>query len=249
MPYCQNCGSEVEDGMRFCPGCGTSLLSAEISAAVQPPVSTVKYHQGNESYTLPQGDASREYSLVLISMGTCSKTSTQSLLRDMLGYSVSDARLITNMLPMQIATALNFHQALDLARIFTEYGTQIAVYHFTGYVDFSPYAEASVFNASGSLLQSVLTTLATVTAANKVQNFLKWTIPAAIQNLFRPRYQYVSPPKYEHLSIYARKGPTLPHRSESERITPQHRQTEGHRPKPSDHSPHDSNHSFPGRRK
>ena len=245
MSYCPNCGSQVEESMHFCPACGHALSSAEVTATVQP----VIYQQTPVS-SCTQTTAATDYSLVLISLGSCMKTSAQSLFRDMLGYSLADAVRITSAFPVQIACALNFQQALDLARIFTEYGMQIAIYNSTGYVDFAPYAETSVFNSSGSLLQSVLATVATVTAANKVQRFLKWTIPATIQNLFRPKYPYNIPPKYEHRPVRKTKtsdaGPQ--HRPEPAHNMPPKERKE--QQKPSGHNPPNNNgpHTPGGRR-
>lgn len=76
MSFCPQCGAQTGAGMRFCPSCGAALAAAAV------PVDTV---------AAPGSD----YRLILISCGGCSRTQAQSLLRDTLGYTATEARTLT----------------------------------------------------------------------------------------------------------------------------------------------------------
>ncbi len=189
--FCPNCGTRLEESTNFCPNCGSSLTSAvqtyTDASVIQTPVSTA----------VCPVPAAEGYSLILVSLGSCAKVSARSLLRDLLGYTVTDAIQITNTLPAEIACALNFQQAVDLSRVLSEYGMQVAAYDSAGYVDLSSYADRSALSSSGSILETVLATIATITIANRVKKILKWMRPAPQQNLFKPKYMYTVPPRYE----------------------------------------------------
>ena len=206
MPYCPNCGTQTDKGMYFCPNCGNALSSS--TTTVQNAASAPVYQQPPTTYNYNNVTTAIDYSLVLVSLGTSTKSSAQSLIRDILGYTLADANRITAAVPTELACALNFRQALDLARVFTEYGMQVAVYNSGGYVNFAPYAESSAFNSSGSLLDSVLATLSTLTVANRVTSFIKRNLTHALQNLFRPKYHYEAPPKYERRYTPVKKVPS-----------------------------------------
>ncbi|MCD7767396.1 MAG: zinc ribbon domain-containing protein [Oscillospiraceae bacterium] len=176
MSFCPQCGAQTGAGMRFCLSCGAALAAAAV------PVDTV---------AAPGSD----YRLILISCGGCSRTQAQSLLRDTLGYTATEARTLTAEAPIEIACALTGQQALYLAQLFSEYGMQLGVTDGAGnYVDISDRASSSVFTASGALLATVTATLATIGAANRVRSFLRWERPAPPRYLFAPRYRSAPPP-------------------------------------------------------
>ena len=183
MPFCPNCGQSVEESMRFCPSCGAALAAGAITGTVS----------GDTSYT-PYGAQGDDYRLVLISCGTCTAATVRELLQNVLGYTASEASTLTDRVPAEFARMLSFQQALDIARMFTEYGMQIAVYNSSGYVDISQHATSSVFQSDGSILKTAAVSLAALTAVNRVTRFLRWTLPNPLRFLFTPRYRYQAPP-------------------------------------------------------
>lgn len=224
--YCPNCGKPVGTGVNYCPNCGYCVADAE----VLPENTEVCLNAGNaEIVELPNERSG--YSLILASLGTCTKVSARALFRDLLGYSLSDAIQITNAVPTELACSLTFRQAVDLARVFTEYGMQIAAYNADGYVDLSPYAGTSAFRSESSLLETVLATIATVTVANRVKTFLKWMRPAPQQHLFIPRYRYKAPPKYEPVIRKRKPVPEPAKAVPADRRPAEHRERRAPQPK------------------
>ena len=182
MPYCPNCGQQIDGTMRFCPGCGAALGGVNSTTSA------------NTAYTGTVNQSANDYRLVLVSPGSCKTATVREILHDVLGYSTADAATLSAQVPVEIAHSLSFQQALDLARMLTEYGMQVAVYNTNGYVDLSPYATSSVFDSDGSVLPTVAVTLASLGIANQVREFLRWSRPNPFSFLFAPRYHRPAPP-------------------------------------------------------
>ena len=92
MPFCPNCGTQVNIGDRFCSNCGTPIH------AVVAPTTRVVNNVGS--------DARSDYRIVLVSRGTCSRTAAIDMLSDLLGYTDADAALIIDNAPMEAALGL-----------------------------------------------------------------------------------------------------------------------------------------------
>ena len=150
MALCSACGAELSAGARFCSVCG-----AEVS-------------------TVAASTATGDYDLVLLTIGTCPQTQADDVLQDLLGYSELEAFELLTVLPAQVAYNLTETQALYLAQALTEYGMDVAVYRGATPVELGAKATASVYQSDGSILKSVLATLATVTIANRLTKFLRW---------------------------------------------------------------------------
>ena len=120
MPFCPNCGTQVNIGDRFCSNCGTPIH------AVVAPTTRVVNNVGS--------DARSDYRIVLVSRGTCSRTAAIDMLSDLLGYTDADAALIIDNAPMEAALGLTSIQAQYISQAITEYGMQVAIYNNDGYV-------------------------------------------------------------------------------------------------------------------
>ncbi len=107
MAYCVRCGQQLEDGMNFCPVCGTAVTAAGTQQEQPIPIAE----------TAPAYDpaTATDYRVILFSRGSCSAANARALLRDILGYSSSEARNILTMAPVEIACNLNMAHALYLA--------------------------------------------------------------------------------------------------------------------------------------
>ena len=108
MSYCPNCGNQVDDTMRFCPNCGKALtaeaeaMAAEQTAAAsaqpteapaqpasttaQPTTVNIYQTTANPSgaYSWATSNGLSDYSLILVSRGSCSKSTARSIIRDIL---------------------------------------------------------------------------------------------------------------------------------------------------------------------
>lgn len=205
MSFCPYCGGALVQGAGFCPGCGSPV--ADLSAALTTPAVTTPVVN-----TVPVAAAAEAYSLVLISLGTCRASYADDVLEDVLGYSNAEAKTIVSLVPTQIAQGLTAQQAQYIAQALTEYGMQVAIYNRQGVaVDMGQYATSSVFNSDGTFLGGVLTTLATLTVANRIRRFTRWDRPNLLQALFAPRYE-PAPPRHVRRSLFSRLFDPAPRR-------------------------------------
>ena len=186
MAFCVRCGQQLEDGMNFCPVCGTAVTAAE--AAVETPIPIVD--------TTPAYDpaTASDYRVILFSRGNCSAANARALLRDILGYSTSEARNILNMAPVEIACNMTMVQAMYLAQALTEYGIEVTVCNSQGYVNVPQAAATSVYDRTGSFLPAVASALAALSAANRVREFRRWNAVTR-PSLFRLAFQPAPPPR------------------------------------------------------
>lgn len=184
MAYCPNCGTELTDGMCFCPGCGQPAGSASSKANAAPePIHFAPVER-------------RDYSVILVSQGTATKTALRDLLEDMLGYTVSDARKLTNGMVMEVARGLTAEQAMYIAQALTEYGAQAAISTPSGFVDMAPMVGTSVFNRAGYFTAAVTASLAALTAMNRVSVFTPWMRGDVYRHVFAPRIPRAVPPAH-----------------------------------------------------
>ena len=191
MSYCQYCGAPVAPDARFCSSCGAPIpAEAIVPAAETVPVVAAP---------APYDDGAMDFSVVLYSIGTCARSYADDLLVDILGYTGSEARQILRVLPTEIARLLTFRQAQYIAQALTEYGMQVVVLKGDAEIDIAPYAKGSVYNSDGSFLSGVLTALASITVANRIRSFRRWTRTSLLSMLFAPRYRWTQPKHVRHI--------------------------------------------------
>ena len=189
MSYCRYCGAPVAPDARFCSSCG-----APVEAEAVVPV------EESAPAVLPADyDSAADYSVVLYTIGTCARSYADDLLEDILGYTNSEARQILRVLPTEIARLLTLRQAQYIAQALTEYGMQVVVLRGDAEIDITPYATGSVYNSDGSFLTGVLTALASITVANRIRSFRRWTRPSLLRMLFTPRYRWTPPRHVRHI--------------------------------------------------
>ena len=192
MSYCQYCGAPVAPDANFCSSCGAPVpAEAIVPAAETAPVAAPA--------PAPYDDGSMDFSVVLYSIGTCARSYADDLLVDVLGYTGSEARKILRVLPTEIARLLTFRQAQYIAQALTEYGMQVVVLKGDAEIDIAPYATGSVYNSDGSFLSGVLTALASITVANRIRSFRRWTRTSLLSMLFAPRYRWTQPKHVRHI--------------------------------------------------
>lgn len=183
MSYCPYCGGQLQLNAPFCPYCGQAVSGAA-SIPVMPASGT------------------QDYSLVLVSTGSCPQSQADDVIEDVLGYSGAEARSLVQMAPTQIAQYLTMQQAQYAAQALTEYGMQVAVFNGANAVDLGQYATGSVFNNDGSFIAGALAALATITVANRIKRFTRWSRPSLLSYLFAPRYRAPAPPRHVRRIIH-----------------------------------------------
>ena len=186
MAYCVRCGQQLGDGMNFCPVCGTAVTAAGTQQEQPIPIAE----------TAPAYDpaTATDYRVILFSRGSCSAANARALLRDILGYSSSEARNILTMAPVEIACNLNMAQALYLAQALTEYGIEVTVCNSQGYVNVPQAAATSVYDRTGSFVPAVASALAALSVANRVREIRRWTVGPR-PNLYRLSFRPSPPPR------------------------------------------------------
>ncbi len=198
MSYCSYCGTAIDSSMKYCPSCGAPLTASTASL------------QTYTAVTEPAADA--DYAVVLVSRGTCAESTARDVLEDLLGYSSTDAKAILAAAPTEAAMNLTQVQAKYIAQALTEYGMQVSVWDGGNYVelDNDETAKSSIFDNAGSFLAGAAAVLGTITVANQVKKFFRWTKPAPEEHVYRPRF-VVAPPKHKRRSfldwLFGRKEP------------------------------------------
>lgn len=186
MSFCPHCGGQLTLDAQFCPYCGQAV-AGYTPAAPTVPVMPVAGGQ--------------DYSLVLVSTGSCPRSSADDVLEDVLGYSHLESNALVRAVPTQIAQDLNMQQAQYIAQALTEYGMQVAVYSGMNAVDLGQYATGPIFNSDGSFIAGVAAAIAGIGAVNRIRRFTRWTRPLPPVHLFTPRYRAPAPPRHVRRSI------------------------------------------------
>lgn len=185
--FCPYCGSSLNDQVNFCPNCGAQLKD-NVSAA-KPAASA--------------GKANAEYSLVLVSRGSCPAAVAGDLLEDIFGYSDSAAASLVREAPVVVGQNLTAEEAAYVAQMFSEYGIEVSVLdRDEQYADLSSNAVKSVFDSSGNLLSNVLAVIGGLSIANRVTHYRRVRKPSLLERLFRPMFTPQRPPVHKrHIRI------------------------------------------------
>lgn len=228
--YCKNCGAEVTGG-NFCSYCGQPLTETTTSISLM-----------NKAVSTANLDD--QYSLVLVSCGSCSKTMTGDLLEDVFGYTDAESTNLVNMAPVVVGERMNATEAQTVAQLFTEYGVQVSITNQENqYVDLTSHATSSVFDKSGNLLKGVAAIIGALTVANRIKSYRRFKKPSLLERLFRLSYK-PNPPVYRrNFRPRLDPAPATPRRTirKSPPVSPS-RQPE----KPHPHAPEAHGHSRPG---
>lgn len=163
--FCPNCGTQLGAGVNFCPECGTKVTA-----------------------TVAVVDA-RDNMLMLVSLGTCARTTAAALLQQVCGYDASDALLIVDSVPITVARSLTDAQARYLAQAFTEYGLEVSIYDGNGWREWESDKD-SVWDSAGDLITSVAAALGLINLDNRI------TRDMMRRTDFPYRFSGVRPPVY-----------------------------------------------------
>ena len=181
--YCPNCGAQTNGTANFCAYCGTrltettpalSLLNKSVSTAVEED----------------------EYTLVLISCGTCDKTTAGDILEDIFGYTDAESTKLIRLAPVAVAENLTAEEAATVAQVFTEYGIKVSITNEKNqYVDLTDNAVSSVFDNSGNLLAGAAAIIGALTVANRIKSYRKYKKPSLLERIFHLKFDR-KPPVY-----------------------------------------------------
>lgn len=181
--YCKNCGAEVNGG-NFCSYCGQPLTETTPSISLM-----------NKAVSTANSD--NQYSLVLVSCGTCSKVMTGDLLEDVFGYTDAESTNLVNMAPVVVGERLNAREAQTVAQLLTEYGVQVSITNQQDqYVDLTANATSSVFDKAGNLLSGAAAIIGALTVSNRIRSYRRFKKPSLLERLFRLCYN-PAPPVYQ----------------------------------------------------
>lgn len=180
--FCKNCGAEVTGG-NFCQYCGQALTETTASISLM-----------NKAVSTANLDD--QYSLVLVSCGSCNKTMTGDLLEDVFGYTDTESANLINMAPVVVGEKLTASEAQTVAQLLSEYGVQVSVTNQQDqYVDLTSQATTSVFDNSGNLLAGAAAIIGALTVANRIRSYRRFKKPSLLERLFRLNYE-PHPPAY-----------------------------------------------------
>ena len=179
--FCGNCGAELTAQTNFCPYCGTALQSATTSVSLlNKAASTAK--------------AANEYSLVLVSKGTCDAAAAGDLLEDVFGYTDAESGNLVSMAPVIVGENLTAEEAATVAQMFTEYGMVVSITDRQDqYVDLTGKATSSVFDGTGKLLAGAAAVIGALTVANRISSYRRYKKPSLLERVFRISYQPARP--------------------------------------------------------
>ena len=181
--YCSNCGAELPAQVNYCPYCGTALQSVTASMSLM-----------NKAASTAQ--SSNQYSLVLVSPGSCDKVMAGDILEDVFGYTDAESGNLVSMVPVVVGENLTAEEAATVAQLFTEYGMQVSVTDRQDqYVDLSSKANSSIFDNKGGLLAGVAAVIGALTVANRITSYRRFKKPSLLERLFHLNYK-PAPPVY-----------------------------------------------------
>ncbi len=203
MANCQYCDQKLTETDRFCPYCGAPVPSDAFSAE------TADTDSADTSAQQAAVDTSGDYSVTLVSLGTCAEAAAVDLLEDTVGYTESQAKELVAAVPTEAAVNLSRTQAQYIAQAMTEYGMQVSIQCAGEDVDLGSDAESSVFDSAGNFLSGVLRTLGALTAANRLTTFRRSKKVSWLQKLFTPKYKRPAPPPHQRRLFGLQSGRTM----------------------------------------
>lgn len=182
--FCGNCGAELTARTNFCPYCGSPLQSGTTAISLlNKAASTAK--------------DTNQYSLVLVSRGTCSAVTAGDLLEDVFGYTDAESGNLVRMAPVVVAENLTAQEAMTVAQMYTEYGMEVSITDRKDqYVDLTDRATSSVFDSNGSLLSTAAAVIGALTVANRISAYRRFKRPSLLERLFHVNYRPAPPPPY-----------------------------------------------------
>ena len=188
MATCEYCGSLIQEGASYCSNCGAPAPAIDSSSSVSTADPVIQQGAG-------------DYSLILVSLGTCAKAAASDLLEDLLGYTSEQSADLFDMIPAQIAQQLTYEQALYLAKALTEYGMEVSVRNSSGYLSTEEEDTGSIFDSAGSLLEKAASVLGMITGLNRMRKFRKLEERRLYQKPFRKAPYPEQPPIHVRRSI------------------------------------------------
>ncbi len=181
--YCPNCGAEIMGTANFCAYCGSRLSESATALSLMNKAVSVSAKEDN-------------YNVVLISNGTCDKTTTGDVLEDIFGYTDAESTKLVSMAPVVVGENLTAEEAATVAQVLTEYGIQVSVTDDSDqYVDLSSKATASLFDNSGNLLAGAAAIIGALTVANRIKSYRRYKKPSLLERLFHLGFNR-KPPVY-----------------------------------------------------
>lgn len=181
--YCRHCGAVIADGSNFCSYCGQAQAETTTSVSLM-------------NKAVSTANADDKYSLVLISCGSCDKTTAGDLLEDVFGYTDAESSNLIRMAPVAVGERLTAAEAQTIAQMLSEYGIQVSITDGNNqYADLTAGATKSVFDNNGNLLAGAAAIIGALTIANRIRSYRRFKKPSLMERLFHLNYA-PEPPAY-----------------------------------------------------
>lgn len=228
-------------GSRFCAYCG---------AALQATVETVTAPQTTVVHTETQTVVG-DYSVILLSLGSCGWSAAVWLITAACGYSQEEAVLFVDAASVTLVRDLPRVQAFCLAQALTEKGMEVSLQNSSGYQELIETDDETIFDRLGNFISSAAAALGLIGVRHRIPRIAIQRMDAmAIPNRRPPvlrvqhRHPTPEPPKTKRPVQHAQPAKPAPHH-------PQHAQP-GHQqnrqPSRQQHPGNRPEHDRPGRR-
>ena len=156
MAYCQHCGAAITSDARFCAYCGSVLQALTEPEAVSAPAA---------SQTIAVlGDCS----VILLSLGRCSRAEAARLIMSACGYSQDEALLLADSSPVTLVQDLPRAQAVCLAQALTEKNMEVALRDGSDYQELVETDDDSLFDKLGNFIASAAAALGRISARHRI---------------------------------------------------------------------------------
>ena len=185
MLYCEYCGQKIELENNFCPYCGGPVPVEQVekaraqaeAAAAASQMAAAQAAAQSAGQTAAREEEAGDHTVVIVSLGTSTKTAAKDTLKKALGYTSSQAKQLLDCLPAAAAHNLSYRQASYLAAALSQKGLEVSLYSSNGAITFDSEEADPVYKKDGSLLETAAMIFGALSGIHKLSSFTTWNKP------------------------------------------------------------------------
>ena len=185
MLYCEYCGQKIELEANFCPYCGGPVPPEQVEKAKAEAEAAAKAAQqmaaaqaaGQAASQMAVNIEEGDHTVVIVSLGTSTKTAAKDTLRKLLSYTSTQAKELLDCLPAAAAKNLTYRQASYLAAALSQKGMEVSLYNSNGAITFDSEQADPVYKKDGSLLEKAALIFGALSSIQKLSSFSTWNKP------------------------------------------------------------------------